>query len=251
MFTSAIVALAIGAALTLAGNFITTVYLHRALTHRAMTVGGLLTPFFRVSTWLLTGIRPRQWVAVHRKHHAYTDEPEDPHSPLRLGWVRVQLTNVFLYRRVAGDPEAVRKYAKDLPQTKLDRYLLDHALVGLGLLLAALWLLLGPWALLAWGFHVVFYLALSGAVNSIGHTFGARNHENTATNLQWLAFLTWGEGLHNNHHAAPTAARFSMAKGELDPAWPFINAADKLGLVNIRHRDVRLKQKRPRIKTSA
>lgn len=247
MLTSAIVAIGIGIALTLAGNFVTTVYLHRGLTHRALTVGGPLSYFFRFSTWILTGIRPRQWVAVHRKHHAFTDVEGDPHSPVQLGWKRVQLTNVFLYRRAAADSEVLSRHAKDLPQTTLDRYLLDHALVGLGLLFAALWLLLGPWAILAWGFHVVFYLALSGAVNSIGHTFGKRHHDNTATNLQWLAFLTWGEGLHNNHHAAPTSARFSLQKGELDPAWRFIQLADKLRLLNIRHSEVHYKRPRSKV----
>lgn len=230
--------LLIGFGLMLAANFVTTVYLHRALTHRAMTLHPVVQAVFRFLTWIMTGIRPRQWVAVHRKHHAFTDEHGDPHSPIQLGWKRVQLTNVALYRAAARDPEVTQRYARDLPQTTADKVLFDHAIVGLGLGVVALWLAgLGPWALLAGGAHSVMYLATSGAVNSIGHTFGARHHDNTATNLQWLAMLTWGEGLHNNHHAAPTSARFSLQKGEYDPAWLFIRAARRLGLVTIRHEE--------------
>jgi len=229
-------ALAVGFALTQIANVATTVYLHRSLAHRAVTLSAPLTGVFRGIIWLLTGIRPRQWAAVHRKHHAFTDEADDPHSPLRLGWVRVQLTNVALYRRVARDADQVAKYARDLPQTRLDHYLLDHALVGLGLTTAALILWLGAgYGLLAAAFHFVLYLGLSGAVNAIAHTFGERPYENSATNLQWLAWLTSGEGLHNNHHAAPTSAKFSLGEGQLDPGWWVIRLAQRFGHAEVRH----------------
>ena len=119
MVASLLVALAVGFAFTQIANVATTVYLHRALSHRALTVSKPLELIFRTIIWLFTGIKPRQWAAVHRKHHAFTDEEADPHSPLRLGWVRVQLTNVALYRRVARDEEQVEKYARDLAPTHL------------------------------------------------------------------------------------------------------------------------------------
>ncbi len=225
-----------GFVLTQVANVATTVYLHRNLAHKALTLSPGLAMGFRTTIWLLTGIRPRQWAAVHRKHHAFTDEAEDPHSPARLGWVRVQLTNVFLYRRVARDDAQVAKFARDLPPTKLDRYLFDHAIIGLGLTTAVLVLVLGWWGgLLAVAFHFVLYLQLSGAVNAMAHTFGKRPYQNSATNLQWLAWLTCGEGLHNNHHAAPTSARFSLGSRELDPGWWFIRAARRVGWATIRH----------------
>lgn len=232
----ALTILLVGFALTQVANAATTIYLHRALAHRALTLSPALTAVSRAVIWFLTGIRPRQWAAVHRKHHAFTDEPEDPHSPAQLGWVRVQLTNVMLYRQVAKDPEQVQKYARDLPQTTLDRWLLDHALVGLGVTTAVLIVVFGPivGALTA-GFHFVLYLSLSGAVNAMAHTFGERPYENSATNLQWLALLTVGEGLHNNHHAAPTSARFSLGRAEIDPGWWFIRLASALKLATIRH----------------
>jgi len=229
-------AVVVGFLLTQIANVATTVYLHRSLAHRAVTLSPVLTGVFRAIIWLLTGIRPRQWAAVHRKHHAYTDQAEDPHSPMRLGWLRVQLTNVALYRRVARDQEQVAKFARDLPQTRLDRYLLDHALIGLGLTTTGLVLWLGiGYGLFAAIFHFVLYLGLSGAVNALAHTFGKRPYENSATNLQWLAWLTSGEGLHNNHHAAPTSATFSLDSGQLDPGWWIIRAAQRVGHATIRH----------------
>src|SRR4051795_10190102 len=99
----------------------TTVFLHRALSHRALTVSPGLTWVFRVVTWITTGIRPRQWVAVHRKHHAHTDVEGDPHSPILEGFAAVQLGNVGLYRKVAKDDAQVARYARDLPADRWDR----------------------------------------------------------------------------------------------------------------------------------
>ena len=216
--------------------FTTTVYLHRALSHRALSFGPVLRAAFRVITWMTTGIVPRQWVAVHRTHHAHTDVEGDPHSPVLLGWGRVQLTNVSLYRAVATDATAVERYARDLPADRWDRALFDRSALGLGLGITLLVVLIGPLAaLVAAVLHAVLYLQLNAAVNAIGHHFGRRPHPNTATNLQWLALLTQGEGLHNNHHAAPTSARLSFRRGEVDPAWPVIAAFRRLGWASVRH----------------
>ncbi|MCB0996622.1 MAG: fatty acid desaturase [Acidimicrobiales bacterium] len=217
----------------------TTVYLHRALTHRALAVRQPLDTVFRVLTWVTTGIRPRQWVAVHRKHHAHCDTAEDPHSPAQLGWLRVQLTNVALYRRAAKDPAVQAKYAKDLPGTKLDHLLFDRAWLGLGIGVVLLCLLIGivP-GLIAAGVHFVAYVGLSGAVNSVGHTFGKRPYANSATNLRWLTLAAGGEGLHNHHHAAPTSARFATKWSDLDVGWAVIRVAKLFHLVEIRHDDV-------------
>ncbi len=236
MITTLLTGILIGLAVTQVAIFTTTVFLHRGLTHRALTMSPVLTHVFRFVTWITTGIRPRQWAAVHRRHHAATDTPDDPHSPAQLGWVRVQLTNVALYRRVARDERTLERYARDLPPTRLDRVAYDHAIVGLGLGVAALVVAVG-WqvALVAAAVHAVAYLMLSGAVNAVGHTFGRRPHPNSATNLAWLAWITAGEGLHNNHHAAPTAAHFAFAPGEHDPSWPAIALGRRLGLLSVRH----------------
>lgn len=239
----------VGFAVAQFATLVTTVWLHRTLSHRALTLRPGLTWVFRVLTWITTGIRPRQWVAVHRKHHAFTDVEGDPHSPVLEGFLGVQLGNVRLYRTVANDPEAVRRYARDIPADRWDRVLFDHALLGLAIGIALLFPILGVGAgLVAAAVHTVSYLLLNAAVNAVGHTYGSRPHDNGATNNQWLAWLTSGEGLHNNHHAAPTSARLALEKGEIDPAWPLIRFFDRRGWATIRHADVKRK---PRDRTAA
>jgi stearoyl-CoA desaturase (Delta-9 desaturase) len=231
-----LVALITAVAVTQVSNLITTVWLHRALAHKALTFDRRLTFGFRVVIWLSTGMKPREWVAVHRKHHAHTDTPDDPHSPKVHGWVKVQLANAAMYRSHARDGVTVQKYAKDMPADRWDTLLFDRAFLGLGIGIAALIAMFGPVAgLIASVVHAVFYLSIGGAVNGIGHTFGKRpDTTNSATNSQWLAWVSAGEGLHNNHHAKPTSARLSLRKGEIDPGWWFIAAARKMKLAELR-----------------
>lgn len=227
----------VGLAVSQLATWATSVYLHRALSHRALDLRPSATIAFRVIVWLTVGIKPREWVAVHRKHHAYTDVEGDPHSPLLLGWVRVELTNAALYRKVARDPDQVARYARDLPRDVWDRWVFDRAWLGLGLGITLLIVVLGPLAgIVAAVTHAVGYLLMNAAVNSVGHTFGRRPYANTATNLQWLAWLTGGEGLHNNHHEAPTSARFAHRRGEVDPSWWSIRLLSWARLATIRHR---------------
>jgi stearoyl-CoA desaturase (delta-9 desaturase) len=241
--SSLALALVVGFLVCQLATLATTVYLHRTLSHRAITMRPWLVAVFRPILWITTGIRPREWVAVHRKHHAYTDVDGDPHSPKLLGWPAVQFGNIGLYRTVANDPQQVRRYARDLPQDRWDRVLFDRAWLGLAIGITFLVVVFGPLVgLLAAAIHAGMYLGLNAAVNAITHTFGKQPYDNTATNLQSLALLTLGEGLHNNHHAAPTSAKFSLKKGEIDLAWPLIATWSRLGWVTIRHEDAKLKQ---------
>jgi stearoyl-CoA desaturase (delta-9 desaturase) len=219
----------------------TTVYLHRGLAHRALTLSPVAVLPFRSILWITTGIRPREWVAVHRKHHASTDTEEDPHSPVVLGFWRVQLGNVGLYRKVATDPAAVRRYARDLPPDAADRVLFDHAFAGLAVgitILVVTMVALGfpLWVgFLAAALHAVMYVSLSASINAVGHQYGKRPFPNSATNGQTLALVTGGEGLHNNHHAAPTSARFAARRGEVDPGWWLVRALVAFRLAHLRH----------------
>lgn len=221
----------------------TTLYLHRGLAHRAMRVSPPLAAVFRVVIWMTSGIRPRQWVAVHRKHHAFTDVPGDPHSPRLVGYLAVQFNNVGMYRRAAKDADVVARYARDIPSDVWDRLFLNHAFLGVGIAIAAVWVGLG-WEvmLIAAGVHVVLYMFLNAAVNAVGHQWGKAPYANTAFNNQWLAWLTVGEGLHNNHHAAPSSARFAHHRGEFDPGWWATLVLARLKLVSIRHRDIHLRR---------
>jgi stearoyl-CoA desaturase (Delta-9 desaturase) len=231
-----LLALLVGFGVSQIASLATTLYLHRTLAHRALRLRPGLAFACRWVVWITTGLRPREWAAVHRRHHAFTDVEGDPHSPVLLGWVRVQLANASLYRKTARDGVTVERYARDIPADRWDRVLFDRSWLGLSLGIGLLMLALGPvWGLVAAVWHTVCYLSLNAAVNSLAHTFGRRPHDNTATNLQWLAWLTAGEGLHNNHHAAPTTARLAFDRGEFDPAWPVIWLLRRVGLATVRH----------------
>ena len=244
-----LLAVGIGFLVTTVANTATTVYLHRCLSHRGLTLRKPASMVFRTIIWLTTGIKPRQWVAVHRKHHAFTDEDGDPHSPVLLGWKTVQAKNVALYRKALSDPAILEKYARDLPDDRWDRLLFNHKNTGLLTGIAILMVVCGPLVgFLAAFAHTNMYLAGNAAVNALGHHFGRRPYDIRATNLQWLAFCTMGEGLHNNHHAAPSSPRLSHRWSEIDPGWWVIRTLAACGLATLRFADIRLT---PRAKAGA
>jgi stearoyl-CoA desaturase (Delta-9 desaturase) len=228
--------LAVGLATSQMAIFCTTVYLHRGVTHRGLSMHPAIALPFRFIVWVSTGIRPREWAGVHRRHHAALDSVDDPHSPARVGFWNVQLFNIVMYHRAAHNRSLVSRYTHDMPENRLDRYLFDHETIGPLLGLGFLCLVLG-WqtGLVAGVVHLVVYVGLNGAVNAVGHTVGSRPNANSATNGRLLALITAGEGLHNNHHAVPTAARFSFHPGQLDPSWWFIRMLSRARLMTVRH----------------
>jgi stearoyl-CoA desaturase (delta-9 desaturase) len=238
-----LIAVLAGFAVTQVSVLCTTIYLHRGLAHRALTLREPAVFVCRFLLWITTGMRPREWVAVHRRHHASTDTAADPHSPRVLGFWRVQFGNAALYRKAARDELTVRRYARDVPADRLDRWFFNHSFVGLGVGIAILCVTLG-WqtGLLAAAVHAVTYLVLGGAINAVGHQYGKRPHDNTATNVQALALATGGEGLHNNHHAAPTSANFALTARELDPGWWLVRLLVRARLATLRHEEIKLKQ---------
>jgi len=234
MLISFVVALVVGFVLIQVACFDTTIYLHRALTHRAL----ILTPRFawwcRFRLWVTTGIHPEEWVAVHRKHHAHSDEEGDPHSPYLKKLWRILVFNVIYYAREAKTPGVVDQYARDIVAEgrAWTRFPLNQGWLGPVLGTTTLCLLMGWWGLLAAGTHAFGYIFLSACINGICHHSGYKNFDNTATNVKILAMLTGGEGLHNNHHGFPRSAKFSWRKGEFDPAWPMIKLLKKLKLAS-------------------
>jgi len=222
-------------ALTQAAVVATSVYLHRALAHRALVVHPVADIVFRTALWLTTGMRRRAWVAVHRKHHAFTDREGDPHSPRLLGLWCVQLLNAYYYQREARNPHTIQTFAPDLPEDRLDRAIFSRGVAGLALGTALLCFLLGVGpGLLAALIHAVLYVGVvAPLINGIGHWRGAQNFDNTAYNSTVLAWVTGGESLHNNHHAAPRAPKFSVRRAEFDPSWLVIRALAALKLVVI------------------
>lgn len=215
---------------------VTTVYLHRALTHGALTMHPAAALPCRVIVWLTSGIRPRDWVGVHRRHHAALDTPDDPHSPALLGTWRVLATNALLYRRATRNRALVERYTRDLRRDWLDRAVFDRQTLGPLLGIAILVIAFGWVAgLVAAVVHGLAYVGLSGAINALGHTWGRRPQRNSGTNGWVLALLTAGEGLHNNHHAGATAARLSWRRFEVDPGWWLVRALCVLRLARLRH----------------
>ena len=232
MLGSLILSLAVAIVLIQVAVFGTTIYLHRTATHRALTLHPVVAWLFRFSLWLTTGLSTKEWVAVHRKHHAFTDEEGDPHSPLLMGFWSVQLGNVFLYLKEAKNPAIVEKYARDITDDWSERLLFQRGWLGLLIGTVSLCAIIGigP-ALLAAGIHATMYVfVLSSSINGLCHAVGYRNFDNTATNLRFLALLTGGEGLHNNHHGFPRSPKFSFRAGEIDPAWPIIKLLTVLHL---------------------
>ena len=213
--------------------FFTTIYLHRAKTHKGLELHPAVGLLMHLELSLFTGVVPRQWAAVHRKHHHFSDEVGDPHSPYIYGLWTVLFGNYFFYRREAKDAAVIRKYTPDWKNDALDKLpgMEYAAMAGLGIfmLMFGVW-----WGAAAWAAHVVLYIFLNSAINSVCHMVGYRNYDNKATNLQWIALLTAGEGLHNNHHEFPTSARLALRRWEIDPAWAVIRVLEKLKLARVK-----------------
>jgi stearoyl-CoA desaturase (delta-9 desaturase) len=232
VLSSLILSLVVAVILIQVAVFSTTIYLHRTATHRALTLHPSVAWMFRTALWITTGISTREWVAVHRKHHAYTDQEGDPHSPALMGFWSVQLGNVFHYVKEAKNKDVIERYARDIHEDVWDRVFFNHGVVGPITGTIALCAVIGiGWGLLAAGVHAVMYVfVLSSSINGLCHHVGYKNFDNTATNLRFLALLTGGEGLHNNHHGFPRSPKFSFRASEIDPAWPIIKLLTVTGL---------------------
>jgi stearoyl-CoA desaturase (Delta-9 desaturase) len=210
----------------------TTIYLHRCKTHGGLQLHPAVGFLMHLELSLFTSVVPRQWAAVHRKHHHFSDEEGDPHSPYMRGMWTVLFGNYFMYRKEAHNPATIRKYTPEWKNDALDGIsLLEYGVLG-GL--AIFTLMFGfLWGPLMWVTHIVLYVILNAMINSVCHMVGYRNFQNKATNLQWVALLTAGEGLHNNHHEYPSSALFALRRREVDPAWAVIRILEKLGLAKV------------------
>jgi stearoyl-CoA desaturase (Delta-9 desaturase) len=217
-----------------------TLYLHRNQTHRAIDLHPAVSHFFRLWLWLTTGMRTREWVAVHRKHHAKCETLDDPHSPQVLGINAVLFGGVLLYVEASADPAMVARYGQGTPDDWLERNVYSkHVVAGLTVMGVADVLLFGivPGALIfiaqiAW---IPFWAA--GVINGVGHFFGYRNWctEDASTNIVPFGWWIGGEELHNNHHAYATSARFSNRWYEFDLGWLYIRLLQAVGLARVRH----------------
>jgi stearoyl-CoA desaturase (Delta-9 desaturase) len=212
-------------------SFATSIYLHRSLAHRGLYLSPLVTFPMRLQLWLATGISTKEWVAVHRKHHRHTDVEGDPHSPVIEGLWHILLGNAYYYAREARNDETVETFAPDVGNGWLDRHLFRYGPIGIAFGVLLFILMLGPvWGGLGFLVQASLYIFFSAVVNGANHAIGYQSFDNTATNLRFVALVTAGEGLHNNHHAYPTSARFSIRRGEFDPSWAVLHLLTRLRL---------------------
>jgi stearoyl-CoA desaturase (Delta-9 desaturase) len=208
----------------------TTVYLHRALSHRAVALAPSVEFFMRFLIWSTTGIEPRQWAAVHRKHHKFSDADGDPHSPYVHGFWQIQLLNYFYYRREAANPETLERFTRDIASDRWDR-LFTWSWLGMGLFWSLWMVAFGPIVgSVGMVLHMLLYVFLNSSINGAAHWIGYQRFPNSARNMWTLALLTGGEGLHNNHHEFPGSSRFCHRWWEIDVGWYTIALLSKLGL---------------------
>jgi stearoyl-CoA desaturase (delta-9 desaturase) len=216
-----------------------TLYLHRDQSHGGLTLHPVLRHLFRFWLWFSSGVVTREWVAVHRRHHAYADKVGDPHSPVVFGLRRVVFEGYELYKVATQDPAILKHYGKGTPDDWIERHLYSRVSnLGLVLFILTLLILFGIPAIVMIAVHLAAQPFLAGGVvNGLGHAVGYRSFEmpSTATNLVPWGVLLGGEELHNNHHAFPRSARFAVQRWELDIGWLWICAFRGLGLAKVKY----------------
>jgi len=215
-----------------------TVYLHRHQAHRALTLHPIASHFFRFWLWLTTGMVTREWVAIHRKHHAFCEREGDPHSPRLVGLRTVLLRGTELYRTASRDKPAIDRYAAGCPDDWIERNLYSRwTWQGVGVLLVLDVALFGIIGLSVWGIQMLWIPMLAaGVINGAGHAIGYRNFDcaEAATNIVPIGLLIGGEELHNNHHTFASSAKMSVKWYEFDAGWMYIRLLQLLGLAKVR-----------------
>ena len=216
-----------------------TVFLHRCQTHRALDLHPALSHFFRLWLWLTTGMATREWVAIHRKHHAKCETADDPHSPQVLGINRVLWGGVFLYVKESGKRETIERYGHGTPDDWLERNVYSkYVLLGLTLmgLIDVLMFGIVPGVLILVTQIVWIPFWAAGVINGVGHFWGYRSFPvaDASVNIAPWGILIGGEELHNNHHAFPSSARLSNKWYEFDIGWMYIRIFEGLGLARVK-----------------
>jgi len=215
-----------------------TIFLHRQQSHHALDLHFTISHFFRFWLWLSTGTVTREWVAVHRKHHARCETPDDPHSPQIRGIAKVLFEGYELYRKEAGNLETLESYGRGTPDDWIERKLYTkHPHIGLTIMLAIDVVLFGPLGLTVWAVQMLWIpFFAAGVINGVGHYWGYRRFvlNDASRNIVPWGILVGGEELHNNHHANAASARLSNRWWELDIGWLYIRALAAFHLATVR-----------------
>jgi stearoyl-CoA desaturase (delta-9 desaturase) len=215
-----------------------TIYLHRSQAHRALELHPVVSHFFRFWLWLTTGMVTKEWVAIHRKHHAKCETVDDPHSPVTRGIKTVLLTGAELYRAESKVQETMVKYGHNTPDDWIERHLYArYSWQGVGLMLVIDLFLFGAIGAAVWALQMAWIpITAAGIINGLGHWWGYRNFEaaDASTNISPWGIVIGGEELHNNHHTYPTSAKLSVKPHEFDIGWLYIRLMEMAGLATVR-----------------
>ena len=215
-----------------------TLYLHRHQAHRALDPHPIVSHFFRFWLWLTTGMVTKEWAAIHRKHHAKVEMPDDPHSPQQFGIRKVMWQGAELYRKESKNLETMEKYGHGTPDDWMERNLYTrHSGKGIALMFAIDLALFGPIGITIWAIQMIWIpIFAAGIINGVGHYWGYRNYEvaDASTNIVPWGILIGGEELHNNHHTFGSSAKFSSKWWEFDIGWLYINLMQAVGLARVK-----------------
>ena len=215
-----------------------TLFLHRGQAHRGIEFHPVLSHFMRFWLWMTTGQITKQWVAVHRKHHRFTEQEGDPHGPHVYGFWRVLFKGAFLYHTASKDSVMVAQYGAGTPDDWMEQHVYTkHSRLGILLMLLIDILLFGAWGLLIWGIQMIWIpFWAAGVVNGIGHWWGYRNGETKdhSRNIMPWGIIIGGECLHNNHHLDPANPKLSRRWFEFDIGWMWFKIFQLVGLAKLR-----------------
>ncbi len=215
-----------------------TIFLHRHQAHRALDLSPAISHFFRLWLWLTTGMITKQWVAIHRKHHAKCEKEGDPHSPHLHGLNKVFWEGSELYRQEANNTETIKRYGHLTPDDWIEKNLYSrHSTKGLALMFVINAVLFGPIGITMWAIQMLWIpIMAAGVINGVGHFWGYRNFDvpDASTNILPWGIIIGGEELHNNHHACPTSAKLSNTWYEFDIGWMYIRMLEILGLAKVK-----------------
>jgi stearoyl-CoA desaturase (delta-9 desaturase) len=218
-------------------NICTTLYLHRSETHGGVEFHPIVKHAMRFWLWLTSGVVTREWVAVHRKHHAFADREGDPHSPAVVGLSGILFTGLVFYQKAANDPETLEKYGKGCPDDWVERNIYTrHRSRGIQFMLLVdvflFGIIVGP---LVWLGMVIWVPIMGNIINGLGHALGYRNFSTRDESQNLYPWGIWilGEELHNNHHADPRSAKFKARWWEFDIGWMYIRLLSALRLAKV------------------
>ena len=218
-----------------------TLYLHRGQAHRGIVFHPVLEHFMRFWLWLTTGMVTKQWVAIHRKHHRFSDSEGDPHSPHVYGIKRVFFKGAWLYHEASKDKVMVDTYGRGTPADWMELHIYQpYSRFGIGILLVLNTLVFGWWGPVIWGIQMIWIpLWAAGVINGLGHWIGYRNGhtKDHSRNISPWGIVIGGEELHNNHHLDPASARLSKNWFEFDIGWMWLSLFRILGLARLRNQE--------------